>query len=337
MYTPGKDFRSDTVTQPTPAMRAAMAAAPIGDDVYRDDPTTNRLEERAAEILGKEAALFVSSGTMGNQLAIMSQTRRGDEVICGQNAHILIHEVGAATVLSGVTLRQAAFPDDLFRWREIEEVIRPRDIHEPPTALVCIENALSNGRVVPLVNMREIYAMAGRRHLPVHIDGARIFNAAAALGKPVRALTACADTVSCCLSKGLCAPVGSILAGPEEVIARARKYRKMLGGGMRQTGILAAAGLLALEEMPRRLPEDHARAKELAEILAASPLWDTAPAKTEINMVFAFYKGDAEALNRRLAAEGWLVNPPEKGVYRFVTHYGIENEDIAALSRLLTE
>ena len=232
------DFRSDTVTHPTPAMRQAMFEAAVGDDVYQDDPTTNELERLAAEMLGMEAALFVPSGTMGNQLAVMTHTRRGDEAIVSIGCHIFEHEVGAASVLSGVTLHPLTFPNGVYDAAMIEGAIRSDDIHEPPTTLICLENALANGRVVPVETMREIREMANAHGIAVHMDGARLFNAATALGVDVKELTACVDSVSCCLSKGLCAPVGSVLCGSAEFIARARRNRKLLGGGMRQTGIL---------------------------------------------------------------------------------------------------
>ncbi|MEI3424497.1 MAG: threonine aldolase family protein [Christensenellales bacterium] len=254
------DLRSDTVTQPTLAMRAAMAAAEVGDDVYGDDPTMNELEALAAQTLGKEAAMFATSGTMGNQIGIMSQTRRGDEIIAGAESHIVMHEVGAAAVLSGVNVRQIDYPNCIPVPEMIAARIRPDDIHEPPTALICLENALANGRVVPLETMAEIRKIADAHSLPVHLDGARVFNAATALGVDVKEITKYADTVSCCLSKGLCAPVGAVLAGPKATIERARKCRKMLGGGMRQCGILGAAGIIALKDMTKRLGEDHANA-----------------------------------------------------------------------------
>ena len=215
------DMRSDTVTKPTLEMRAAMASAEVGDDVYQDDPTTNRLEARAAELLGFEAALFITSGTMGNQLALMCNTRRGDEVIAGAECHIVMHEVGAAAVLSGANIRQIPYENGLPVPARIEAAIRPDDIHEPRTALICMENALANGRVVPLDTMREIYTLAHAHGIPVHLDGARIFNAAVALGVDVKELTQHTDTLTCCLSKGLCAPVGAVFAGSREMVERA--------------------------------------------------------------------------------------------------------------------
>jgi threonine aldolase len=325
------DLRSDTVTLPTQTMREAMAQAAVGDDVYGDDPTVNALEKTAAAILGKEAALFVSSGTMGNQLGIMTQTQRGDEVIVGRDSHIFVHEVGAAAVLAGVTLNTIPFAQGMIDADLIEAAIRSQDIHEPPTRLVCIENALANGRLVPEATMRAVYAMAHRRGLAVHLDGARIFNAAVALGLPVQALTRHCDTLSCCLSKGLCAPVGSIFAGSAAVVARARKYRKMLGGGMRQCGILAAAGLIALQDMPARLAQDHANARLLAEQLQRLPEISLDRESVQINMVFCrIAKPTAwqQALPALLLAQGIKINAPEGGEFRFVTNNDISADDI---------
>ena len=236
------DLRSDTVTQPTDEMRRLMAAAPVGDDVYGDDPTVNRLEEMAARMLGKEAAMFVPSGTFGNQVSVMAHTHRGEEILLFDDAHILIHEGGAAAVLSGVQTR--TFPVG----REIDvnlvaSLIRPDDIHEPPTGLICVENARSNGAVLPLAGLKALKELAASRGIPVHMDGARIFNAALALGVEAKELAACADSVMFCLSKGLCARVGSIVAGSASFIRRARRCRKLMGGGLRQAGILAAAGI----------------------------------------------------------------------------------------------
>ena len=322
------DLRSDTVTRPTLAMRAAMAAAEVGDDVYGDDPTVNELEALAAETLGFEAALFVTSGTMGNQLGIMSQTRRGDEIIAGANSHIFMHEVGAAAVLSGVTVRQVDYPNCIPVPAMVEAAIRPDDIHEPPTSLICLENALANGRLVPVETMAEIRRIADEHGLNVHLDGARVFNAAAALGVDVKEITRYADSVSCCLSKGLCAPVGAIFAGRAETVKRARKCRKLLGGGMRQAGILAAAGILALKEMPKRLSEDHANAKRLAELLSQIDGVSIDKDSVEINMVFFKLDRSAElkaALPEKMKQHGILINPEELGEFRFVT-----NNDVSA-------
>lgn len=325
------DLRSDTVTRPTPEMREAMYRAEVGDDVYRDDPTINELEREAARILGKEAALFVTSGTMGNQLGLLTQTKRGDEVIAGADCHIVMHEVGAAAVLSGVNIRQLTYPDSIPVPEQIEAHIRPDDIHEPPTALICLENALANGRVVPLEVMEKVGKIARAHNLPVHLDGARVFNAAAALGVDVREITKHVDTVSCCLSKALCAPVGSMFAGSLDKVERARKYRKMLGGGMRQAGILAAAGLLAIREMPKRLREDHENARYMAGRLAELPGVAVDLDSVQINMVFFRLKRERaliDALPDRMLEKGVLINGEELGHLRFVTHYGITREDV---------
>ena len=325
------DLRSDTVTRPTLAMRAAMAAAEVGDDVYGDDPTVNELEALAAETLGFEAALFVTSGTMGNQLGIMSQTRRGDEIIAGANSHIFMHEVRAAAVLSGVTVRQVDYPNCIPVPAMVEAAIRPDDIHEPPTSLICLENALANGRLVPVETMAEIRRIADEHGLNVHLDGARVFNAAAALGVDVKEITRYADSVSCCLSKGLCAPVGAIFAGRAETVKRARKCRKLLGGGMRQAGILAAAGILALKEMPKRLSEDHANAKRLAELLSQIDGVSIDKDSVEINMVFFKLDRSAElkaALPEKMKQHGILINPEELGEFRFVTNNDVSAKDV---------
>ncbi len=325
------DLRSDTVTRPTLAMRAAMAAAEVGDDVYGDDPTVNELEALAAETLGFEAALFVTSGTMGNQLGIMSQTRRGDEIIAGANSHIFMHEVGAAAVLSGVTVRQVDYPNCIPVPAMVEAAIRPDDIHEPPTSLICLENALANGRLVPVETMAEIRRIADEHGLNVHLDGARVFNAAAALGVDVKEITRYADSVSCCLSKGLCAPVGAIFAGRAETVKRARKCRKLLGGGMRQAGILAAAEILALKEMPKRLSEDHANAKRLAELLSQIDGVSIDKDSVEINMVFFKLDRSAElkaALPEKMKQHGILINPEELGEFRFVTNNDVSAKDV---------
>ncbi len=325
------DLRSDTVTKPTLAMRAAMAAAEVGDDVYGDDPTVNKLEALAAEMLGKEAAMFVTSGTMGNQLGIISQTRRGDEIIAGADCHIVMHEVGAAAVLSGVNVRQLTYPNSVPVPELIQAHIRPDDIHEPPTRLICVENALANGRVVPVETMERIYAIAQAHGIPVHLDGARVFNAAAALQVDVKEITQYADTVSCCLSKGLCAPVGSIFAGPRETVSRARKYRKMLGGAMRQCGILAAAAILSLTDMTKRLHEDHENARYMAKRLSELPGITLDMDSVQINMVFFQLNRDGaflDALPERMKEKGVLINGVELGELRFVTNNDVSRGDV---------
>lgn len=330
------DIRSDTVTKPTDAMRAAMARAEVGDDVYGDDPTVNELEAYGAELTGKEASLFVPSGTFGNQLALFTWCRRGSEVILGEESHIIQHEAGAASVIAGVQTRTVPAKDGRLEADMVEARIRGTDIHFPPTALICLENAHSSGRVVPLSNMDAIRAVADRHGLPIHVDGARLFNAAAALGVSAREIAQRADSVMFCLSKGLCAPVGSLLAGKRDFIERARRNRKIMGGGMRQAGILAAAGLLALREMTGRLTEDHRRARFLAEALATIPGVQIDPSTVDINMVFFTVPKtrDAETAHRVMALlkdQGILANPPEEGVFRFVTHYWIGDQEISRI------
>jgi threonine aldolase len=332
------DLRSDTVTVPTEAMRKAMAAAEVGDDVYGDDPTVNQLEELGAELTGKEAALFVPSGTFGNELALFTWCPRGSEVILGEECHIIVHEAGAPAVIAGVLTRCIPGPKGVLEAAEIRKRLRRRDLHAPATSLICLENAHSLGRAVPLRSMDGVREIAAEWGLPVHLDGARIFNAALALGCGVRDIAARADSVMFCLSKGLCAPVGSLLAGPADFIREARMKRKILGGGMRQAGILAAAGLIALREHPPLLAEDHRRAKALARALAALPGIEIDPAETEINMVyFRFPPAEdpdrAAEIGAAFSRRGIKITPPENGVFRFVTHYGIGDRDLEAVFR----
>ncbi|WP_028536736.1 low-specificity L-threonine aldolase [Paludibacterium yongneupense] len=331
------DMRSDTVTQPTPAMRRAMAEAEVGDDVYGDDPTVLRLESEAAERLGKEAALFVPSGTMGNQLALFTHCQRGDEVILTDDCHIVWHEAGAAAVIAGVQLRTQASLSGALDPRALDAAIRRGDdIHCPRTGLICVENAHSNGRVLPLAAMRDVWQLAREAGVPLHLDGARVFNAAAHLGVDVREITRYADSVMCCLSKGLAAPVGSLLAGSSAFVAAARRKRKLLGGGLRQAGVLAAPGRLALSEMSVRLGEDHAHARELAQRLASLPGIDVDCSAVHINMVWFTLSAaiDQARLMAALAAAGIRANPPEGGRMRLVTHWQIgapEIERVAAV------
>lgn len=334
------DVRSDTVTQPTPAMRRAMAEAVMGDDVYGDDPTMAKLEALAARLMGKEAALFVPSGTMGNQLAIMSHTRRGDEVLCGRNAHIFVHEVGASAVLSGVTLSTIPSPDDMLTPHLVAAAIREPDIHHPDTTLLCVENPLATGEVVPLEAMEATCALAHARGLKVHLDGARIFDGAVALGVEAKALAAPADSVMFCLSKSLCAPVGSILAGSAEFIARARKNRKLLGGGMRQTGILAAAGLVALEEMTLWLQEDHQNAALLRDLLDAIPGIRVRRQQRPIQMVFFTLDASAEVqqgVPQQLLERGIKANGVAAGEFRFVVNHDVSREDVHRVAQAMQE
>ncbi|HYE83223.1 MAG TPA: low-specificity L-threonine aldolase [Clostridia bacterium] len=325
------DLRSDTVTQPTDEMREAMAKAIVGDDVYGDDPTICLLEKKAAEYAGKEAALFVPSGTMGNQLAVMTHTRRGNEVIAGENSHIVQHEVGATAVLSGVQLKTIKGEKGVMEPQAVLRAIRDNDIHCPETGLICMENALSNGTVVPLATMKEIYSIAKKHNLPVHLDGARLFNAAAFLGVEAAQITQYTDSVMFCLSKGLCAPVGSMLAGSKQFIERARKNRKLLGGGMRQAGILAAAGLIALEKMTTRLHMDHDNAKYLAKRLAEIPGIKLLNEDIHINMVFFSIEEtgiSSDRLVEGLFEKGIKINGVEDGQMRYVTNNDVTKEDI---------
>ena len=335
------DLRSDTVTWPTPEMRAAMAAAEVGDDVYGEDPTINLLEKRAAEVFGREAALFVPTGTMGNQIAIRLHTQPGQEVIAESRAHILDWEMATTAVFSGCLVRAVAAEGGILTWKHIEPAIFARGSFRAATGLIEIENTanLAGGRVTPLAVMEEIWAGAQERNLPVHLDGARIFNTAAALGVDVKTLTRGFDTVMFCLSKGLCAPVGSMLVGSAKLMDQARIYRKALGGGMRQAGVLAAAGLIALEQMPTRLHEDHANARLLAEALAniegASIDLDT----VETNIVIFRLTGgmNAAGLVARLKARGILASAVGPDAIRLVTHHDVSRSDCIAAAEALTE
>jgi threonine aldolase len=336
------DIRSDTVTRPTVEMRAAMASAEVGDDVYGDDPTINKLEALGAGMLGKEASVFVPSGTFGNQLALFTWCGRGTEVILGDECHIIRHEAGAASVIAGVQTRTVPAPDGVLSGEALYARLRTRDLHSPPTSLICLENAHSLGRAVPLAAMDTVRRIAGEWGVPVHLDGARIFNAAAALGVAARDIADRADSVMFCLSKGLCAPVGSLLAGPGDFVDRARFKRKIMGGGMRQAGILAAAGILSLTKQTARLAEDHRRAKDLARGLARLPGIVINPDETEINMVFfgfppAREAAAAERIAGIFAGCGVLINPPSGGVFRFATHNGIGDEDVITILKACEE
>jgi threonine aldolase len=335
------DLRSDTVTKPSAKMRAAMAAAEVGDDVYGEDPTINRLEARAAEIFGREAALFVPSGTMGNQTAIRLLTQHGQEVICTERAHIAEWEMAMASAFSGCQLRTLPTDRGVLRWSEIEPHITGVHYHRAQTGLIALENThnMAGGTVVPLPVMEEIWAGAAERGLPVHLDGARIFNAAVALGVNVRELTRGFTTVMFCLSKGLGAPVGSLLVGSRELMDRARIIRKGLGGGMRQAGILAAAGLIALEEGPQRLHEDHANARLIAERLARLPQveLDLESVRTNIIIFRLRGKGDAAALVSRLGQRGVLCGTSIGNAIRFVTHLDVNRTACEEAARITEE
>ena len=318
-------------------MRKAMATAAVGDDVYGDDPTVNELEAYAAELVGKEKALLVPSGTFGNQLSLLTWCPRGTEVILGEECHIIQHEAGAAALIAGVQTRTVGAPCGRMDPVAVETRIRGSDIHYPATSLICLENAHSSGRVVPLDDMDLVREVSLRRGVPVHLDGARLFNAAVALGVPACDIAARADSVMFCLSKGLCAPVGSMLAGSADFIDKARSRRKAMGGGMRQAGILAAAGLLALREMRERLAEDHKNARILAFALSRIRGITVDVPGVQINMVFfrvdpCRLPADAgDRLVEVMRERGILVNPGEDGSFRFVVHYWIDEARIAAV------
>lgn len=332
------DLRSDTVTMPTKQMRQAMADALVGDDVYQDDPTVKELEALAAQVTGHQAGLFVASGTMGNQLAIMTHTKRGDEIITGENYHIVAHEVGAAAILSNVSIRMIRHENDWIYPEDIKSAVRSVDIHHPTTSLLCLENALSNGTVMPIELMNRNIDMAHSLNLKVHLDGARIFNAATFLQCDVRELTSRCDSVMFCLSKGLCSPVGSMLVGSEEFIERARKNRKILGGGMRQSGILAAAGLISIREMTKRLSEDHRNAEHLAHLLSQIPQIQVLSQLRDINMVYFSLNHPApEKLVEFAFKRGCKINPPGQGIFRVVTHNDITESDVGQFIEIIKD
>jgi threonine aldolase len=329
------DLRSDTVTQPTPAMREAMAKAQVGDDVLGEDPTVNRLQEMAAARTGKEAGLFVASGTMGNLCAILVHCSRGDEAILGAHAHTFVFEGGGISALGGIHSHQVEEqPDGSLSIEDVESALRPDDIHQPPTRLIALENTHNRcgGTFQTPQYTRRLAEFAKGKGLVVHLDGARIFNAAVAQGVDARELTAPVDSVAFCLSKGLSAPVGSVLCGDNEFIKKARRIRKQVGGGMRQAGILAAAGIVALETMVDRLSEDHQRARNLAEGLRVINGLVLTPDAPATNMVF-FDLADSVTLNAHQIAEklkelGVLVGTPEDRRFRLVTHYWINDTGI---------
>ncbi len=342
------DLRSDTVSHPTPEMREAMANAEVGDDVFGDDPTVNRLQEESAAMFGKEAGLFVASGTMGNLTSVLSHCGRGEEMILGKESHIFKYEAGSAAAYGGVQPNTLTVqPDGTLDLNEIRAAIRPENPHFPHTRLICLENTQGgmSGAPVPQSYIRQVGAIARENGLKLHIDGARIFNAATALNTSVKDLTSDADSVQFCFSKGLCAPVGSMLVGSHEFIAQATRIRKSLGGGMRQVGVLAAACLISLNVMSKRLGEDHANARALAEGLASLPYVEIDLDAVKTNMInFALTTAsplNAEQLAERLKDEyDILVRPGGIYGFRFVTHYWITrqhvNQVIEAMRSLLT-
>ncbi len=334
------DFRSDTVTLPTPEMMQAAANAPLGDDVYGEDPTVNELERLAADMLGKEAGLFVTSGTMGNVVAILAHTNRGDEIILEERSHIYLNEVGGLAVMGSLMARTIKGDMGWLRPEDIKAAVRRDNIHLPPTSLLCIENTHNTAGGIPITvdQMKADWDVAKEHDLGVHLDGARVFNAAIALGVDVKEITQYADTVQICLSKGLAAPVGSIVAGTEALIKKARKYRKMLGGGMRQAGIIAAPGIIALTKMVDRLADDHENARILSEGLRKiEGIGIKFPVLS--NMVYIDLSGlgwtgkDWGEACRKL---GWTSRGSSATV-RLCTHYGIEREDIEAFLDGITQ
>ncbi len=333
------DLRSDTVTHPTQKMREAMMTAAVGDDVYGDDPTVIKLETLAARVTGKEAALFVCSGTMGNQLAIMSHTRLGEEIITGKMSHIIQHEAGAYARLAGVSAMMVdTAQNGYITAQDVKNNIRAQDIHHPVTTLLCLENPMSDGAVVPLEKIKEAADAAHKAGLKVHMDGARLFNAAAALSLPASEVVKEVDSVMFCLSKGLCAPIGSMLCGKKDLIDRARRNRKVLGGGLRQAGVLAACGLIAIEEMSNRLREDHENAIFLAQMLSDFEGIQINLDHVQTNMVWAqvtkpgFEDADFVAY---LKERGVLINGDPGLFYRFVTHHDVSKEDLESAANLI--
>jgi threonine aldolase len=337
------DLRSDTVTLPSPRMREAIGRAQLGDDVFGEDPTVNRLQEMAAERVGKEAGLFVPSGTMGNLVSILTHCCRGDEAILGDQCHTFIYEAGGISALGGVHPRTVASqPDGTLRLEDIERAIRPDDVHFPHTRLICLENTQNRcgGAVLTPDYMDQVAALARRRGLSVHLDGARLFNAAVALGVDAKDLTRGVDSVSVCLSKGLAAPVGSVVCGRKEFIAQARRLRKMLGGGMRQAGIVAAAGVVAFDTMIERLREDHDHAKRLANGLAKLKGVQIDLDRVQTNMIYF------DVVAESMMAESFVARMAERGVkmlcsgasrVRAVTHYDITGDDIARALKIAGE
>ncbi len=336
------DLRSDTVTRPTAAMRRAMFEAEVGDDVYGEDPTVNRLQEVAAALLGKEAALFLSSGTQANQVAVLSHAGRGEEVIVEAESHIFYYEVAGIAALAACQARPVPGCRGMMDLDRVEAAIRADNIHFPRTALICVENThnRAGGTVLPLEHLEELSGLARHHGVPVHMDGARVFNAAVALGRPVAEIAATADSVMFCLSKGLAAPVGSVLTGTKAFVERARRHRKLLGGGMRQAGILAAAGLVALDTMVDRLADDHANARALARGIASMDGLRVDLDAVQTNMVLFEVVDpawDAASLVDGLGRAGVLCSALSLRKIRLVTHCDVSTEDVAeALDRIET-
>jgi len=337
------DLRSDTVTKPTPEMRRAMLEAEVGDDVYGEDPTVNHLELRAAQIMGKEAALFVPTGTMGNTIGVKLHTGHGQEVICESKAHIMNYELSMVAWFAGCIVRPvAAAADGILNWDDIRKNVKPLSPHLAPTGLICVENTsnMAGGTVYPLDTLAAIADGAHMLGLKVHMDGARIFNAATACGVPVAQIAAHADTVMFCLSKGLGAPAGSMLAGPRDLIDKGRLLRKRLGGGMRQSGVLAAPGLIALEQMPAKLAADHANAKLLAAGLATIPGINVDAADVQTNIVIIDVGGTGltpAEISSRAKNRGLLFNGVGPTQMRLVTHYDASQANCEAAIEILRD
>lgn len=334
------DLRSDTVTRPTAEMRAAMAQAAVGDDVYMEDPTVNRLQERAAQMFGKESALFVPSGTMGNQIAIRLQTSPGQEVITEQRGHIYNFELAAMSAISGVLARPIASEEGYLTWDQVQKALAPKVYYRAQTALVVLENThnMAGGTIYPTEILEDVCDCAHDAGLRVHLDGARVFNAAVELGQTVDRLTRKCDSVMFCLSKGLGAPVGSMLLGSAELVERGRVVRKMLGGGMRQAGILAAAGLIALEKMSARLKEDHANARLLAEELKNVKGLQILPCKVQTNILMLQTAGlgiPATELARSLKEHGVWVGALDEQNLRVVTHLDVTRDDMIKAAQVI--
>ncbi|MEH7387357.1 low-specificity L-threonine aldolase [Bacillus sp. JJ1521] len=335
------DLRSDTVTKPTAEMRKAAYEAEVGDDVYQEDPTVNALEQTAAEMLGKEAAMFVTSGTQGNQIAVLTHTRNGNEIIVEHDSHIFNYEGAAISAFAGVQPRTIKGNRGAMDPAEVEAAIQGEDVHNPETGLICIENThnRAGGAVIPLENMEAIKRLAAANQIPVHLDGARLFNAAVALGRPVKDIAQYTDTVQFCLSKGLGAPVGSIIAGSEEFIKQARKWRKRLGGGLRQAGIIAAPGLVALRTMVDRLAVDHENARFLAEELNnIDGLNVINQVDTNIILVNVSEKGlNSSQYTTLLKEHGVLVSTFGPKLVRFTTHYDVNRDSIEDALRIISK
>lgn len=337
------DLRSDTVTLPSPAMRQAIATAQLGDDVFGEDPTINKLQQMAAEITGKEAGLLVASGTMGNLVSILTHCSRGDEVILGDQSHTFYYEVGGISALGGIQTHTIPNqPDGTLKLSDIAAAIRPDSSHFPPTKLICLENTQNRcgGVILKSDYMNSVAELAKQHNLKIHLDGARIFNAAVALGIDAKELVKDADSVMFCLSKGLAAPVGSVICGSEEFVKRAHKIRKMVGGGMRQAGIIAAAGIVALEQMVDRLAEDHKNADKLARAIAQIKGFSINLDAVQTNIVY--FDLDSEDITAQQVVEkakqkGILLLNLGPKTFRMVTHYGIESEDIEAAISVLSQ